>query len=49
MEMMVEIAFISLSDTIYMVSLRDIKHNKKVVSMGVDIWNKRDKQNLTDI
>ena len=38
MEMMVETAFIYLGD---------IKHNKKVVSMGVDIWNKRDKLLLT--
>ena len=38
MEMIVETAFISP---------RDIKHNKKGVSMGVDIWNKRDKLLLT--
>ena len=47
MEIMVETLYKSLGVIPYMVSPRDIKHNKIFVFMGVDIWNKRDKLLLT--
>ena len=40
MEIMVETLYKSLGVIPYMVSPRDIKHNKKVVSMRIFIWNK---------